>query len=29
MVIVNGERPENLYDLFEDQQIGTRFVAKK
>ncbi len=29
MVILNGDRPENLYDLFADQPIGTRFIAKK
>ena len=29
MVIVNGERPEHLYDLLlNDLQLGTRFVAK-
>lgn len=27
MVIVNGQRPEVLYDLFEDLSIGTRFIA--
>ncbi len=29
MVILNGDRPENLYDLFADKPIGTRFIAKK
>lgn len=29
MVIMNGERPDLLYDLFEGQVIGTRFVGKK
>ncbi len=28
MVIMNGERPENLYDLFEDKSVGTRFLAQ-
>ncbi len=28
MVIVNGQRPEVLYDLFADEQVGTRFLAK-
>ena len=26
MVIMNGEHPEALYDLFEGKQIGTRFL---
>lgn len=29
MVILNGDRPEHLYDLFADAPIGTRFIAKK
>ena len=29
MVITNGEHPEKLYDLFEGQAIGTRFIGKK
>ena len=29
MVILNGDRPENLYDLFADKQIGTRFISQK
>ena len=29
MVIINGEKPERLYDLLlEDKAVGTRFVAK-
>ena len=29
MVILNGEKPEHLYDLLlNDVQVGTRFVAK-
>ncbi len=29
MVIVNGEKPEHLYDLLlNDESVGTRFVAK-
>ncbi len=27
MVITNGERPEELYDLFDGKPIGTRFVG--
>ena len=26
-VIMNGKKPEKLYDLFEGKQIGTRFVS--
>ena len=29
MVIMNGEHPDLLYDLFEGQCVGTRFVGKK
>ena len=29
MVIMNGERPDLLYDLFEGQVIGTRFIGKR
>ena len=29
MVIMNGEHPDLLYDLFEGQSVGTRFVGKK
>ncbi|HRR75543.1 MAG TPA: glutamate 5-kinase [Ruminococcus sp.] len=29
MVIMNGRDPEKLYDLFEDKDIGTIFLAKK
>lgn len=28
MVIMNGRNPDNLYDLFEDKEIGTIFKAK-
>ncbi len=28
MVIMNGKNPELLYDLFEDKEIGTIFLAK-
>jgi glutamate 5-kinase len=28
MVIMNGDNPEKLYDLFEDKPIGTLFLAK-
>jgi glutamate 5-kinase len=27
MVIMNGKNPELLYDLFEDKQVGTHFLA--
>ena len=29
MVIMNGRDPEKLYDLFEDKEIGTIFLAKR
>ena len=29
MVITNGEHPTLLYDLFEGQAVGTRFIGKK
>jgi len=29
MVILNGENPEGLYDLFDGKSIGTRFVGKR
>ena len=29
MIILNGDNPNNLYDLLEDKKIGTRFVSKK
>ncbi len=29
MIIMNGERPSSLYDLFEGKGVGTRFFAKK
>ena len=29
MVIMNGDDPKHLYDLFEGQPIGTRFLPKK
>ena len=28
MVITNGERPQNLYDIAEGKAVGTRFVAQ-
>lgn len=28
MAIINGKRPQNLYDLFEGKPIGTRFTAR-
>jgi glutamate 5-kinase len=29
MYIVNGNRPEILYDLFDGKEIGTQFVGVK
>ena len=29
MVILNGEQPQALYDLFENHSVGTRFLGKK
>jgi len=29
MVITNGEKPENLYDIFDGQTVGTHFIGKK
>lgn len=29
MVIANGSKPENLYDIIEGRECGTRFKAKK
>ena len=29
MVITNGSRPEELYDIVEGKDIGTRFIGKK
>lgn len=29
MIIMNGDDPEKLYDLFENKQIGTYFISKK
>jgi len=29
MVITNGEHPQLLYDLFEGQAVGTRFIGKR
>ena len=29
MVIMNGERPDLLYDLFQGEAVGTRFLGKK
>jgi glutamate 5-kinase len=28
MVISNGSRPEDLYDIVEGKPIGTRFIGK-
>ncbi|MDD7403515.1 MAG: glutamate 5-kinase [Butyribacter sp.] len=29
VVLMNGQRPKNLYDLFEDRQVGTLFTLEK
>ena len=29
MIITNGEKPENLYDIFDGQTVGTHFIGKK
>lgn len=29
MVIMNGDNPDKLYDLFENKQVGTVFIADK
>ena len=29
MAIINGNRPENLYKLFDGEQVGTRFLAER
>ena len=29
MVIMNGQNPKRLYDLFENKAIGTYFVPRK
>lgn len=29
MVIANGARPQNLYDIMEGKSVGTRFLAQK
>ena len=29
MVIANGERPDNLYDIVEGKAVGTRFLGKR
>ena len=28
MVIMNGKNPDLLYDLFDNKQVGTLFLAK-
>ena len=28
MVILNGRKPDQLYDLFDGKQVGTLFTAK-
>jgi glutamate 5-kinase len=27
MIIMNGEKPDLLYDLFDGNEVGTRFMA--
>lgn len=29
MIITNGQKPEALYSILDNESIGTRFVAKK
>ena len=29
MVIANGERAENLYDILEGKEVGTLFLAHR
>ena len=29
MVIANGSRPENLYDILDGAHVGTRFLAQE
>ena len=29
MLIINGDRPKNLYDIFDGKIIGTLFKANK
>ena len=29
MVITNGQRTEDIYDIVEGRSIGTRFLAKR
>lgn len=29
MIITNGQKPDALYSILDDESIGTRFVAKK
>ena len=29
MIIMNGAKPEKLYDVVEGKEVGTRFVGKK
>ena len=29
VVLMNGKNPHKLYDLFEDQPVGTLFAKKK
>ena len=29
MIITNGERPEELYEIADGKNVGTRFYAKR
>ena len=29
MIITNGQKPEALYSILDNESIGTRFIAKK
>jgi glutamate 5-kinase len=29
MVITQGQKPENLYNIMDGEQIGTLFIGKK
>ncbi len=29
MIIANGERPDNLYDIVDGKEVGTRFLGRK
>jgi isopentenyl phosphate kinase len=29
MIIINGKKPENIYDAVEGKRVGTRFKVNK